>query len=59
LLALSEDTRLAYVTYSDLSHLKGLEKQTVLAIRAPPVAELKVPDPNDRVSFKRHVLVIQ
>lgn len=50
LLAVSEDTRLAYVTYQDLSHLNGLENQTVLAIRAPPVAELNVPEPNGNVS---------
>lgn len=55
LLVLSEDTRLAYVTYQDLSHLKGLEKQTVLAIRAPPVAELKVPDPNERSPLQMHL----
>lgn len=48
-MTLSEDKRLAYVTYQDLSHLRGLERQTVLAIRAPPVAELNVPEPHGKV----------
>ncbi|XP_065352821.1 transcription factor E2F3 isoform X2 [Cloeon dipterum] len=44
LLVLSEDTRLAYVTYQDLRNLAGLQQQTVLAIKAPPEAELNVPE---------------
>ncbi|XP_059474162.1 transcription factor E2F3-like isoform X2 [Neocloeon triangulifer] len=44
LLVLSEDTRLAYVTYQDLRNLVGLQSQTVLAIKAPPEAELNVPE---------------
>jgi hypothetical protein len=50
LLVLSEDTRLAYVTYHDLRNLVGLQSQTVLAIKAPPEAELNVPEVNGKVA---------
>jgi E2F transcription factor CC-MB domain len=51
LLVLSEDTRLAYVTYHDLRNLVGLQSQTVLAIKAPPEAELNVPEVNGKVAI--------
>lgn len=43
---LSEDKRYAYVTYEDLRTIPSYKNQTVMVIKAPPEAKLRVPDPS-------------
>lgn len=43
---LSEDKRHAYVTYEDLRTIPSYKNQTVMVIKAPPEAKLRVPDPS-------------
>ncbi|EEB13050.1 transcription factor E2F3, putative [Pediculus humanus corporis] len=43
---LTEDKRFAYVTYEDLRNIPYYKNQTVMVIKAPPEAKLRVPDPS-------------
>lgn len=43
---LTEDKRFAYVTYEDLRTIPSYKNQTVMVIKAPPEAKLRVPDPS-------------
>lgn len=43
---LTEDKRFAYVTYEDLRNIPSYKNQTVMVIKAPPEAKLRVPDPS-------------
>ncbi|KAK6644852.1 hypothetical protein RUM43_001125 [Polyplax serrata] len=43
---LTEDKRYAYVTYEDLRNIPSYKNQTVMVIKAPPEAKLRVPDPS-------------
>lgn len=47
----TENARLAYVTYEDISSLRSLEGQTVIAIKAPPETRLEVPDPTKEIQI--------
>jgi hypothetical protein len=41
--------RYAYVQYKDIRELKGMEDQTIFAIKALPGTKLEVPDPDEVV----------
>lgn len=41
----------AYVTYQDIRSIKSLDKQTVIAIKAPPETRLEVPDPTQSIQI--------
>ncbi|XP_026466466.1 transcription factor E2F2-like isoform X2 [Ctenocephalides felis] len=43
---LSENKSYAYITYADLKSIPDFADQTVIGIKAPPEAQLKVPNPN-------------
>ncbi|XP_073983805.1 transcription factor E2F6-like [Rhodnius prolixus] len=45
---LLKDTRYAYVSYQDLRSIKSYATQTVIVIKAPPHAQLEVPQPTNR-----------
>lgn len=44
---MNEDKRYAYITYQDLRTVPAYKKQTVMVIKAPPEAKLKVPPTAD------------
>ncbi len=44
------DDRFAFVTHEDLRGMKGMDDQTIIAIKAPSGTRLEVPDP-DEVSY--------
>ncbi|XP_044730005.1 transcription factor E2F2 isoform X2 [Chrysoperla carnea] len=49
---LSEDRKLAYITYQDLRCIPGFQGRTVMAIKAPPEAKLEVPQPTNKNKYQ-------
>uniref|UniRef100_A0A1B6CH38 E2F/DP family winged-helix DNA-binding domain-containing protein n=1 Tax=Clastoptera arizonana TaxID=38151 RepID=A0A1B6CH38_9HEMI len=49
---MNEDKRHAYITYQDLRTVPAYKKQTVMVIKAPPEAHLKVPQTNEDAKKK-------
>jgi len=52
---LNEDKRYAYVKYQDLRSISKFRGQCVLAIKAPPEAELQFPPPSDEAPLQIHL----
>lgn len=52
---LNEDKRHAYVKYQDLRSIAKFRGQCVLAIKAPPEAELQFPPPSDEAPLQIHL----
>lgn len=47
----TQNSKHAYVTYQDIRSIKSLDKQTVIAIKAPPETRLEVPDPTQSIQI--------
>lgn len=50
---LSDEKKYAYITYQDLRSIPMYRGQTVMAIKAPPEAQLQVPPPDDVSTYRR------